>query len=126
MFANIGSRMLFIYERVLEFIQRGIYDMKKRFVLVLITMICLTMFSGGILAYAKERESAQPTYYKYYTSIRVESGDTLWGIADRYLCEQTGSHEEYIREVMKMNDLKSADIRTGDSLIVFYYSTELK
>jgi len=100
--------------------------MKKRFVLVLLTMICLTMFSGGILAYAQERESSQPVYYKYYTSIRVESGDTLWDIADRYLCEHTGSHEEYICEVMKMNGLKSSDIRTGETLTVFYYSTEVK
>ena len=100
--------------------------MKKRFVLVLITMICLTMFSGGMLAYAKERESAQPTYYKYYTSIRVEAGDTLWGIADHYLCEQVGSHDEYIREIMKMNGLKSTDIRIGDTLTVFYYSTDVK
>lgn len=100
--------------------------MKKRFVLILITMICLTMFSGGILAYAKERESAQPIYYKYYTSIRVEAGDTLWSIADQYLCEQIGSHEEYIREVMKMNGMKSSDIRTGETLTVFYYSTEIK
>ena len=115
-----------IVRKSLDLFQRGIYHMKKRFVLVLITMICLTMFSGGILAYAKERESAQPTYYKYYTSIRVESGDTLWDIADRYLCEQTGSHEEYIREVMKMNGMKNSDIRTGETLTVFYYSTDLK
>ena len=100
--------------------------MKKRFVLVLIMMICLTMFSGGILAYAKEREESQPVYYKYYTSIRVESGDTLWEIADRYLCEQTGSHEDYIREVMQLNGMKSDEIHTGEKLTVFYYSTELK
>ena len=100
--------------------------MKKRFVVVLILMICLTTFSGGILAYAKEKETAQPTYYKYYTSIRVESGDTLWGIADRYLCDQAGSHEAYIREVMQLNGLKSEDIRTGECLTVFYYSTEVK
>lgn len=100
--------------------------MKKRFFLVLIMMICLTMFSSGVLAYAKERESSQPTYYKYYTSIYVEAGDTLWGIADRYLSEQTGSHEDYIRQVMQMNGMKSADIHVGDTLTVFYYSSEIK
>ena len=100
--------------------------MTKRFVLVLMIMICLTMFSGGMLAYAQERDSFQPVYYKYYTSIRVEAGDTLWDIADRYVCEQTGSRQDYIREVMKLNGMKSDQIRTGESLTIFYYSTELK
>ena len=89
-------------------------------------MICLTMFSGGMLAYAQEREDSHPVYYKYYTSIRVEAGDTLWDIAERYVCDQTGSRQDYIREVMKLNGMKSDQIRTGENITVFYYSTELK
>ncbi len=100
--------------------------MKKRFVLVLIIMICLTVFSGGILAQAQEKESTQTVYYKYYTSIQVKSGDTLWTIADRYICDQTGSRSDYIRQIMELNDMKSDEIHTGEKLTVFYYSTDLK
>lgn len=100
--------------------------MKKRFILVLIMVICFTTFSGGILAYAKEKDQPRETYYKYYTTIQVEAGDTLWEIAERYLCEQSGSREDYIRELKQLNGLKGDMIQTGQYLTVFYYSSEYK
>lgn len=99
---------------------------KRYFILVLVVMICLTVFSSGILAHAEEKERSQETYYKYFTTIQVEAGDTLWGIADRYLCEQSGSREEYIRELQQLNGLKGDNIQIGQYLVVVYYSTEYK
>ena len=100
--------------------------MRRRFVVVLVLMVCLTTFSGGILAHAQEREKTQPIYYKYYTSIQVKEGDTLWEIADRYLCGQGTSRDAYIQEIMQINGLKGDTIRTGQYLTVVYYSTDYK
>lgn len=100
--------------------------MRKRFFVVLVMMICLTTFSSGILAYAKEKSQPQPVYYKYYTSICVESGDTLWSIAQEYSLEEKGSIAEYIQEIKKINGLKGDEIRTGEYLTIVYYSTEYK
>lgn len=100
--------------------------MKKQFTVALVICICLISFSGGFLAHAMEQEGPEETYYKYYTSIRVEPGDTLWEIADRYLCEQSGSREAYIQELKQVNGLNNSQIQAGQYLTVIYYSTEYK
>ncbi|HJA93860.1 MAG TPA: LysM peptidoglycan-binding domain-containing protein [Candidatus Eisenbergiella merdipullorum] len=85
-----------------------------------------------ILATAAIRESfivkAQDTHsavtYKYYTSIRIGEGDSLWSIAADY-AEGFDSPEDFIREVIHTNHLLDSDIRAGDYLIIPYYSAEL-
>ncbi|MCI5649099.1 MAG: LysM peptidoglycan-binding domain-containing protein [Fusicatenibacter sp.] len=66
-----------------------------------------------------------PTY-KYYTSIRVEHGDTLWDIAKEYRTEEYNSIQSYIEEVKTMNHLTSDKITDGMYLSIPYYSTEYK
>lgn len=100
--------------------------MKKQFTIALLLFICLISFSGGILAHAMERRDTPETRYKYYTSIRIEPGDTLWEIAERYLCEESGSRETYIQELRQINGLSGSQIRAGQYLTVVYYSTEYK
>lgn len=63
--------------------------------------------------------------YKYYTSVQVQPGDTLWGLADKYAdSEHYASQEQYIEEVMGTNHLTGEDICAGSYLILPYYSTE--
>lgn len=100
--------------------------MKKQFMIAFVLFICLISFSGSFLAHAMERRQEPQTYYKYYTSIRVEPGDTLWEIAERYLCEESGSRESYIQELRQINGLNGSQIRAGQYLTVIYYSTEYK
>lgn len=64
--------------------------------------------------------------YKYYTSIRVEHGDTLWDIAMEYRTEEYESIQSYIEEVKSMNHLTSDKITDGMYLSIPYYSTEYK
>ncbi len=58
---------------------------------------------------------------KYYTTITVEEGDSLWSIAQEYMTEEYHTTEEYIEEVMFTNNLKSDVIVTGTHLLVPFY-----
>ena len=59
---------------------------------------------------------------KYYTSIQVKSGDTLWHYANQYGNSQYYKNsKEYVNEVMKINSLRNDTIITGQYLILPYY-----
>ncbi len=63
--------------------------------------------------------------YKYYKSVEVEAGDTLWNYADEYgNKEYYSSHQDYINEVMQMNGLMDDNITEGQYIILPYYSPE--
>lgn len=85
----------------------------------LIAVFCLT---------ARQTEAEDPELpYKYYTSIQVESGDTLWSIAEEHMTPNYPDTESYIREVKEINHLGADDtIKAGSSLCIPYYSSEKK
>ncbi|MCI8402846.1 MAG: LysM peptidoglycan-binding domain-containing protein [Lachnospiraceae bacterium] len=100
--------------------------MKRYQMIALIVMFSLLTFSGGVMVQAKERQRQQEPGYKYYTSILVESGDTLWEIAGQYLGGYEGSRETYIQEVIRLNGLQGDRIQAGQYLTIFYFSQEYK
>ncbi|MBM7586980.1 LysM repeat protein [Bacillus pakistanensis] len=53
-----------------------------------------------------------------YQQIKVEKGDTLWTIADKYSDHYTMTKEDFINWVGSENDLVSYQIKAGDSLTV--------
>ena len=72
---------------------------------------------------AKAREL--PSGYKYYTSIVVEKGDTLWDIANQYITPEYGDISEYIGEVKYLNHLRGDEIHAGEYLTIPYYSDDI-
>lgn len=61
---------------------------------------------------------------KYYTSILIENGDTLWSLAEKYADEHYADTQAYIDEVIFINHLNSTEITEGNYLVVPYYSAE--
>ena len=61
---------------------------------------------------------------KYYTSVYIENGDTLWELSETYCSVEYNNREEFIDEVMQLNHLTSNDIHSGNYLIVPYYDTK--
>lgn len=57
---------------------------------------------------------------KYYKSITIEKGDTLWNIAEEYIPDDYDSIEEYISILMSINNLSQEKILAGDHLVVVY------
>ncbi|MBQ7765688.1 MAG: LysM peptidoglycan-binding domain-containing protein [Lachnospiraceae bacterium] len=65
--------------------------------------------------------------HKYYTFYTVEPGDSLWEVADEFYELGYDNHEDYIDEIMFINHIKDAnDITSGDTLVIPYYSYEIK
>lgn len=88
--------------------------------IALVIGLSLVFFSFGTKAQSNDEE----ILYKYYKSIVVEEGDTLWKYAGLYGEESYYSNrQEYIDEVVNMNALKDETITVGQHIILPYYST---
>lgn len=99
--------------------------MYRTYVMIFVAF-AITFLSSFFYSRAFANDNAQPAAYKYYTSIEVESGDTLWSIATRYADEEYVSIEDYISELKYMNNMNSDTIIEGHYLTVAYYSDEYK
>jgi cell division protein YceG involved in septum cleavage len=98
---------------------------QKRLIAISAVLILsiLILLGTGIHAFASSK-SEPKTIYKYYTSIQVEKGDTLWTIADEYMDGYAIDKTDYIKEVRELNKLQNDVIHAGDYIIVACYSTE--
>lgn len=105
------------------------YERKKIAATLIFTVflvLALAITFGSFLSKAKDKES-DVTYYKYYTNIEIQPGDTLWTLAEDYIDENYESREDYIAEVKEINSLNDAgEIISGQFLIMPYYSVEYK
>ena len=81
----------------------------------------LSAFYGSGLVSAHDNVKDDPVRYKYYKSIQIHSGDTLWNIAEEYITEDYESVNDYITEVKKINKLSSDKIQNSQYLTVPYY-----
>lgn len=89
---------------------------------LLLALICVLTFRAFA---GKAKAEDQAPSFKYYTSLRVEAGDTLNSIALEYMDDEHYTINAYVKEVCTINHLDDADsIRTGAVLIIPYYSTD--
>lgn len=102
----------------------------RKYIGVLCVSLCLILvyvFVGSSIFFVSKSKAADDiNSYKYYTSVRVEYGDTLWGIASNYRTEEYHSLQDYIDEIKALNGLQSDMIRSGQFLIIPYYSSDSK
>lgn len=99
--------------------------MYQKIVLTIVTtciIICGVLLGSSMISAGRSKASEQPENFKYYTSIQIENGDTLWSIANEYISDEYESIQEYIDEVKCINQLGPDDIHAGQYLTVPYYS----
>jgi cell division protein YceG involved in septum cleavage len=102
---------------------------KRRIVFLLSTLLLITIGTvvfGSCFSFAKDSESTANQEFKYYKSIMIESGDSLWSIAEEYKSEQYESTKDYVDELVVLNNLSSETIHAGQYLMVIYYDSEFK
>ena len=92
----------------------------------MLLILSAAFLSGFFFLHAFAKDNSKQTYYKYYTSIEIKAGDTLWSIASQYANKKYISVEDYIEELKYMNRLSSDQIIEGHYLTISYYSEEYK
>lgn len=88
----------------------------------IIVVSILILLGSSISAFASAR--SRENLHKYYTSIQVKSGDTLWDIAGQYAVKDVMSRQDFIDEVSRLNGLSDGLIHSGDYIVITYYSAE--
>ena len=67
---------------------------------------------GSGLVSAHDNVKDDPVRCKYYKSIQIHSGDTLWNIAEEYITEDYESVNDYITEVKRSISFHPIRFRT--------------
>lgn len=103
-------------------------QLRRNMIMCLLTFVLVISFSSLFFSFrTRAQSSEEEILYKYYKSIMVEEGDTLWGYAEIYGDNQYyDSQDAYIKEVMNMNFLNDDQIISGQYLILPYYSPEFQ
>lgn len=105
--------------------ERAVAALKKRIILTVATfslLIAGVLIGSNLLDSAESEAENSKELYKYYTSIQVASGDTLWSIADKYRSPEYSDRNAYMQELVALNDLGDTTIHAGQYLTVSYYS----
>ena len=102
-------------------------QVRRNMILLVLSTILLSsclVFLASMSIQASDKEHQQQVAYKYFKSIYIAEGDTLWSIADEHMDAHYSNKQEYISEVKRMNSLTSDHIECGNYLIVPYFSTD--
>lgn len=102
---------------------------KKRMFILLTTILLITVSSilfGSSFSAAHESAKESPVTYKYYKSIIIQDGDTLWDIACKYKTDDYKDTQEYVDELKGINSLDSDNIQESKHLMIVYYAEEFQ
>jgi len=99
---------------------------KKVLAIVLLIFVSLGVLLGTSMNALASSKADVASYNKYYKSVRIEAGDTLWTIADEYISDLNIDKQEYITEICELNDICEDEIHAGDYVVVAYYSQDMK
>ena len=94
-------------------------------IISLVLIIICSCYFGSFFSSAQTNDiSAEPVREKYYKSIEIQEGDSLWTIATNYMSEEYDSIYTYLNEILLINDISMASIdhiEAGDYLTIAYY-----
>lgn len=87
--------------------------------LFLLIVLSITVINSVFTSDASEDSER----IKYFTSVEISDGDSLWTIADSHISDEYSDKNEYIKELCRLNHITmNEDIHAGMHLIVPYYS----
>lgn len=101
-------------------------QVRRNIFILILSIAAAVVFSAFLVSISTQAsELDHAAEYKYYKSIEVTKGDTLWSIAKENMDKDHYKNvSEYVNEVKTMNAMKSDSIVSGSYIIIPYYSSE--
>lgn len=93
---------------------------KRMLIMTAVFLITAIIIGSSISGFARVRRQEKNSC-KYYSSIMIEKGDTLWSIASENMTSEYGRVEDYIEEIRSLNHLYSDGIYAGEYLTIPRY-----
>ena len=87
--------------------------------IVAVVIVCTILFST-----INTQAAPAEVTTKYYTSVRIESGDSLWSIASEYITDEYVDMNDYIEELCTINHISKDEIHSGKYIVVPYYNSD--
>lgn len=108
------------------FLQKG--ESMNRYLKKLLLWTAAFLIGLNLLGFAKlnilAKEPDTPSYTRYYKSILIHKGDSLWKIAEQYCPDGAMSVGNYMEELKQINQLKEDTIHSGCYLTIVYFEPE--
>lgn len=105
--------------------QRQVAKQKVTLLVISVMIVIIGSIVFGSLFTSAKENTQQQVQYKYYKSIEIEAGESLWSIAQVYTPDNKDVNV-YVDELMELNNLSSEQIHAGQHLLVPYYDTEYR
>ncbi|MCM1325671.1 MAG: LysM peptidoglycan-binding domain-containing protein [Bacteroidales bacterium] len=120
--ADMTDRELRYYKRKL----RRQQEIRRKVMMLMISVCLITVCAVSYRSIKTSAGSGGDMSFKYYTDIAVQSGDTLWDIAGKYMdSDRYKDKNAYISEVCSINHIgEDALLYAGQHITVPYYSSE--
>ena len=87
--------------------------------------IVISLFLILSFSFSSDASSNSDTeQYRYYTSVNVTSGDSVWSIAESHMDElHYRSTREFVTDIAHINKISpNASLKAGTNLIIPYYA----
>lgn len=114
------TRYLNAFSNIHLFLQIRRFLLRLTACLILVLLFSISAIFSFKSAMAQDPSLIQPQ--KYYKSIEIKYGDTLWDIALEYMGEFYSSPEDYIKEIKYINNLKNDRIIEGRFITIVYFN----
>ena len=95
---------------------------KKFIAITSFTFILFIVIISSFTLRTDAKENISSKGEKYYKSILIEKGDTLWSIAEEYKPEHGVSTKKYVNDLKRMNNINNDIIHEGNYLTIYYYT----